>query len=273
VVCFDGDDAGRQAAVGAVRTLLAASLEVSVLLLPEGQDPDDVVRRERGDGFRARVAAALPVGTFLLELMGSTRQERRRNLLQTLEIVAACPDPVRRFEMRETLAHGAGVPLEELGGLGAPHVVARQSAAEDLPEHAEMALLRSFLHDLEPTRSAEFIRNFPVDGICHPGVRRVIDILQRRTAEGAAVEIPDVLSEIQDPVDRRLLASLEHEAPQTPQERIPSLIELVQRRSDRLKSAQLVARIREAEITGDTQSLSQLKAEQSELIKKRRKPS
>jgi hypothetical protein len=74
-------------------------------------------------------------------------------------------------------------------------------------------------------------------------------------------------------VDRRLLASLEHEAPQTPQERIPSLIELVQRRSDRLKSAQLVARIREAEITGDTQSLSQLKAEQSELIKKRRKPS
>ena len=43
VVCFDGDDAGRQAAVGAVRTLLAASLEVSVLLLPEGQDPDDVV--------------------------------------------------------------------------------------------------------------------------------------------------------------------------------------------------------------------------------------
>ena len=273
VVCFDGDDAGRQAAVGAVRTLLAASLEVSVLLLPEGQDPDDVVRRERGDGFRARVAAALPVGTFLLELMGSTRQERRRNLLQTLEIVAACPDPVRRFEMRETLAHGAGVPLEELGGLGAPHVVARQSASEDLPEHAEMALLRSFLHDLEPTRSAEFIRNFPVDGICHPGVRRVIDILQRRTAEGAAVEIPDVLSEIQDPVDRRLLASLEHEAPQTPQERIPSLIELVQRRSDRLKSAQLVARIREAEITGDTQSLSQLKAEQSELIKKRRKPS
>jgi DNA primase len=246
---------------------------VSVLLLPDGQDPDDAVRREGPDGFRARVATALPAGEFLLELMGSTRQERRRNLLQTLEIVDACPDPVRRFEMRETVAHGAGIPLGELGGLGAPHVVARQSVAEDLPEHAELALLRSFLHDLDPTRSAEFIRDFPVDGICHPGVRRVIETLQRRTAEGAAVEIADVLSEMQDPVDRRLLASLEHEAPQTPRERIPSLIELVRRRSDRLKSARLVARIREAESTGDTQSLSQLKAEQSELIKRRRKPS
>jgi len=125
--------------------------------------------------------------------------------------------------------------VEELGGFGAPHVVARQSAAEDLPEHAEMALLRSFLHDLEPIQSAEFIRDFPVDGICHPGVRRVIEILRRRTAEGATVDITDVLSEIEDPIDRRLLASLEHEAPQTPRERIPSLIELVRRRSDRLK--------------------------------------
>lgn len=273
VVCFDGDAAGRQAAVAALRTLLAASLEVSVLLLPEGQDPDDVVRREGGERFRARVAAAFPADGFLLEMMGSTRQERRRNLLHTLEIVNACPDPVRRFEMRETLAHGAGVPLEELGSLGSPQVLARQVAAEDLPEQAELALLRSFLHDLDPTRSATFIRGFPVDGICHPGVRRVIEILQRRTAEGAGVELTEVLSEIEEPLDRRLLASLEHEAPQTPQERIPSLIELVRRRSDRLRSARLVARIREAEIAGDMQTLAQLKAEQSELIKKRSKPS
>ena len=259
VVCFDGDAAGRQAAIGALRTLLAASLDVSVLLLPEGQDPDDVVRGEGGDGFRARVAAALPPGEFLLELMGPTRQERRRNLVQSLEIVDACPDPVRRFEMRELLAHGAGVPLEELGGFGAPHAVARRSAAEELPEHAEIALLRSFLHDLEPTRSAEFIRDFPVDGICHPGVRRVIEILLRRTAGGGTVEIADVLSEIEDPVDRRLLASLEHEAPQTPPERIPSLIEIVRRRSERLKIAHLVARIREAECIGDTVLLDNLR--------------
>lgn len=271
VVCFDGDDAGRQAAVAALRTLLSASLEVSVLLLPEGKDPDDVVRKEGGDGFRARVAAALTAGAFLLEMMGSTRQERRRNLLQTLAIVNACPDPVRRFEMRETLAHGAGVPLEELGSLGAPRVVARQTGAENSPEQAEVALLRSFFHDLEPERRAALVRDFPVDGVCHPGVRRVIEVLQRRVAEGAASELSDILSEIEDPLDRRLLASLEHEAPQTAQERIPSLIELVRRRGDRLRSTGLIARIREAESAGDTQALTRLKTEQSELIKKRSK--
>ncbi|OYV97856.1 MAG: DNA primase, partial [Acidobacteria bacterium 21-70-11] len=73
VVCFDGDAAGRQAAVAALRTLLAAALEVSVLVLPDGQDPDDVARREGAEGFGRRVAQAHPAAGFLLELMGPTR--------------------------------------------------------------------------------------------------------------------------------------------------------------------------------------------------------
>ena len=269
VVCFDGDAAGRAAAIGALRTLLVAALDVSVLLLPEGQDPDDMVRREGPDGFRARIDAALPAGAFLLDQMGPTRAERRRKLLETLEIVNVCPDPVKRFEMRELLAHGAGVPIEELATPAAPRVVARQAAAEEAPEQAELALLRSFLHDLEPAQSAGFIRDFPVEGICHPGVRRVIEVLQRRVAERATLDVADVLAAIDDPQDRRLLASLEHEAPKTAGERVPSLIEVVRRRSDRLKSAGIIARMRAAELAGDTETLAQLKAEQSALIKRR----
>ena len=268
VVCFDGDDAGRQAAVAALRTLLAAALDVSVLLLPDGQDPDDVARREGAEGFGRRVAQALPAAGFLLELMGPTRQERRRNLLRSMEVVNACPDPVRRFEMRETLARGAGVPLEELGGLEMTRTVARQAAGEELPENAELALLRSFFHDLEPAASAEHLHAFPLDGICHPGVRRVFEVLQRRLASGGSIEIAGVLSEIEDPDDRRLLAGLEVEAPQTPRERIPGLVQLVRRRADRLRSSELVVRIRAAELSGDRDALARLKAEQSALIKR-----
>ncbi|HQT93552.1 MAG TPA: DNA primase [Thermoanaerobaculaceae bacterium] len=268
VVCFDGDAAGRQAAVAALRTLLAAALEVSVLVLPDGQDPDDVARREGAEGFGRRVAQAHPAAGFLLELMGPTRQERRRNLLRSLEVVNACPDPVRRFEMRETLARGAGVPLEELGGFESTRMVARHAAAEGLPENAELALLRSFLHDLEPTASAEHLRGFPIDGICHPGVRRVFEVLQRRLASGGGIEIAGVLSEIEEPADRRLLAGLELEAPQTPRERIPSLVDLVRRRADRLRSSEIVVRIRAAELAGDRDALARLQAEQSELIKR-----
>jgi DNA primase len=268
VVCFDGDDAGRQAAVAALRTLLAAALDVSVLLLPEGKDPDDVARLEGGDAFRRRLDAALPATEFLLDLMGPTRQERRKNLLQTLEIANACPDPVRRYGMREALARGAGVPLEQLGGIESQRVVANRASTEELPENAEMALLRSFLLDLEPARSTEYLRAFPLEGICHPGVRRIFEVLRRRASEGLSLEVAAVLSEVDEQADRRLVAGLEQEAPQTPHERVPTLIEVVRRRGDRLKSAELVGRIRAADTAGDTESLASLTAEQSALIKR-----
>jgi DNA primase len=268
VVCFDGDAAGRQAAVAALRTLLAAALEVSVLVLPDGQDPDDVARREGAEGFGRRVATALPADAFLLRSMGESPLERRQNLQSMMEIARACSDPVRRIRIQETLAFGAGIPLEELRSLEIFRVMAAQAATEQVPENAELALLRSFLHDLEPAASAEHLRGFPIDGICHPGVRRVFEVLQRRLANGGGIEIVGVLSEIEDPADRRLLAGLELEAPQTPHERIPSLVDLVRRRADRLRSSEIIVRIRAAELAGDRDALARLQAEQSELIKR-----
>jgi len=59
VLCFDGDNAGRRAAARAVETLLPVlrpEAEVRLLFLPEGEDPDTLVRREGADGFRTRLA-------------------------------------------------------------------------------------------------------------------------------------------------------------------------------------------------------------------------
>jgi DNA primase len=268
VVCYDGDSAGRQAATSALRTLLGAALEVSVLLLPEGNDPDDVVRREGTDRFRERVAGALPAAEFLLELMGTTRAERRRTLLQNLEIVDACPDPVRRFTMREVLARGAGVPLEQLAQLGAPAVVARQPDRIDLPEQGELALLRALLFDIEPSRRAEVLARVPAEGPQHPATCEVLRVLRRIHAEGAPIEVSALLSELGDPAVRRLVAGLEHEAPPTPEDRVGVVIALLVRKCDEGRRAEILEKMRRAESAGEKETLARLNAEQAELIKK-----
>ncbi|HVN32761.1 MAG TPA: DNA primase [Thermoanaerobaculaceae bacterium] len=273
VVCFDGDAAGRQAAVSAVRTLLGAALEVSVLLLPQGQDPDDVVRHEGAAAFRQRVAGALPATEFLLELMGTTREERRRNLLQTLEIVDGCPDPVRRFSMREALARGAGVPLEQLGQIGSPTVVARQAAVQALPDKGELALLRALLHDIEPSRRPDVLSRVPGEAVLHPATREVLRVLKKLAENKILIEIPAVLAEIQDPDVRRLVAALEHEAPATAEDRLEVVIGLLMRRMDEAKRAELVTKIGEATRRGDQELARKLLAEQTELIKRLGPPS
>lgn len=57
--CFDGDTAGRTAAWRALEACLTQMQDgrrVRFLFLPEGEDPDSLVRREGSDAFRARIA-------------------------------------------------------------------------------------------------------------------------------------------------------------------------------------------------------------------------
>ena len=69
VFCFDGDRAGRDAAWKALNTalpLLDGSRTVRFLFLPEGEDPDSLVRKAGADAFRRELSRALPASEFLL---------------------------------------------------------------------------------------------------------------------------------------------------------------------------------------------------------------
>ncbi len=70
VFCFDGDRAGRAAAWRALENALPEAREgrqIRFMFLPEGEDPDSLVRKEGKDGFEARIRQALPLSSFLLD--------------------------------------------------------------------------------------------------------------------------------------------------------------------------------------------------------------
>ncbi|HJU09195.1 MAG TPA: DNA primase, partial [Rhodanobacteraceae bacterium] len=67
VFCFDGDRAGRSAAWRALESVLPRmrdGRQAFFLFLPEGEDPDTLIRLERRAGFEARVAQALPLSEY-----------------------------------------------------------------------------------------------------------------------------------------------------------------------------------------------------------------
>ncbi|HLE60221.1 MAG TPA: hypothetical protein VI700_01660, partial [Thermoanaerobaculaceae bacterium] len=188
-------------------------------------------------------------------------------------IVDVCPDPVRRFSMREALARGAGVPLEQLGQIGSPTVVARQAAHQALPDKGELALLRALLHDIEPSRRPDVLGRVPGEAVLHPATREVLRVLRKISENGALIEISAVVAEVEDPNVRRLIAGLEHEAPATPEDRLEVVIGLLMRRRDEAKRAELVTKIGEATKRGDQELARRLLAEQTELIKRLGPPS
>jgi len=67
VFCFDGDPAGRQAAWKALQAVLAemrAGRQARFLFLPEGEDPDSLVRGSGLEAFTALAAAAESLSTY-----------------------------------------------------------------------------------------------------------------------------------------------------------------------------------------------------------------
>jgi DNA primase len=70
VFCFDGDRAGRQAAWRALENsmpMLKDGRQARFAFLPEGEDPDSLVRQEGKERFEARISQGAPLSEFLFE--------------------------------------------------------------------------------------------------------------------------------------------------------------------------------------------------------------
>ncbi len=68
ILCFDGDSAGRRAAYRAIETalpLIGAGKSLRFALMPDGQDPDDLVRLSGPPAMAEHLSRALPLADML----------------------------------------------------------------------------------------------------------------------------------------------------------------------------------------------------------------
>ena len=111
VLCFDGDGAGRRAAYRAVDLALPyikPGKTVKFALLPEGQDPDDLMRSGGREAITEVIGAARPLADMLwqreTEAGGFDTPERRAGLDQRIaEVTNQINDPSVRKYYRQDL--------------------------------------------------------------------------------------------------------------------------------------------------------------------------
>jgi DNA primase len=117
VLSFDPDPAGQGATARSCELLVSEGLEVEVALLPEGQDPDTVIRTAGAQAYRDRLAAARPYLEFLLDRTAAAfnlarEADRRAFLDRMLAVAARIPDPAVRDQFADRLAHKARITEE-----------------------------------------------------------------------------------------------------------------------------------------------------------------
>ena len=154
-VCYDGDAAGRKAAVRNVEPLIAEGLDVRVVSLAEGLDPDDTIRQEGADGFRKRLEEALPVMEYKLKLcadayeMGSA-DGRAKYVRAALKVLAEVQNAAEREVYLGIVSSKSGVSVntlkETLVGVRPAPAVKREEDAARPRENRLVAAARFVLN-------------------------------------------------------------------------------------------------------------------------------
>ncbi len=109
-LCFDGDAAGQRAALRAAERalpVLTVGKSLRFARLPQGQDPDDIVKAGGVAAWEAAVASPAPLVTFLFEAeaakIDATSPEARAGLRQRLNTLAdSCADRLMADEYRRS---------------------------------------------------------------------------------------------------------------------------------------------------------------------------
>jgi DNA primase len=122
VCCFDGDQAGREAAWKALTVALpalTAGHQLSFMFLPDGEDPDTLVRKEGKARFVERIAGAISAAEYLFQGLGrgldlNTLDGQARLADLALPYIRTIPDGVLRELTMERLATMAKTSPEAL---------------------------------------------------------------------------------------------------------------------------------------------------------------
>lgn len=131
VLCFDGDKAGRSAAIRGLEASLPVmqdEKQVRFLFLPEGEDPDSLVRKEGKDAFNLRLDDASSLSHVLFEharnlvTLGDEEGEAQfaRNAMGMIQQIPK--ELTFRSVLIRQLSEQSGIDSETLGNTATPKV-------------------------------------------------------------------------------------------------------------------------------------------------------
>ena len=173
LISYDGDFAGQKGAIRGLEILRDEGINVRVVALPEGLDPDDVVKKYGSEGYRKCLDEAMPLIDFKLKVLERGRdlsrtEDKREYIRDAIKVIREAESASVREDLLKTLRDKTGVTYESLKRdldseperpAAEPQEIVRGEDGADRNVKASRFILASVLFN------AKYARNFDLSGV------------------------------------------------------------------------------------------------------------
>ncbi len=214
LISYDGDFAGQKASIRGLEILKDEGLNVKVVSLPDGMDPDDVVKKLGADAYSKLLDSAMPLIDFKLQILKNTfditkAEGKRKYITEAIKVVKQSPSPAEQEDLLKEIRSITGITYEslrrELDSVEEPKQVTAQPVAVEAKEktiQAERFVLASILFSKKYALDTD-IESFDFQGT-HA---EIADYIKECKKEGKEIK-PNLLYDVIDEDGKGELASV-----------------------------------------------------------------
>ena len=119
LISYDGDFAGQKAAIRGLEIFKDEGLDVKVVALPDGLDPDDVVKNYGREGYEKLLKEAMPLIDFKLDILKrnfdvKTADGKRKFVASALKVIKESESATEQEDLLKAVRDYSGTTLEAL---------------------------------------------------------------------------------------------------------------------------------------------------------------
>jgi DNA primase len=234
---YDADSAGSNATIRGMDVALAQDLDVSVVELPEGEDPDSFVRKSGGKEFRKLLEQGVSFIDFkakqyLRSGAFATPEGKTQAVRSIVQSIAKMKDELKRnFYIKEVATkydvyesvlyreldrwmgerHRTGFPRVE-ADLRPKPVGPPEHGGSPSPSNKEAPVVERDIVKLLLEHQADMIEfmfsHVTIDDISDPQLKKIVEFLLARFDERGPRSVVEFLDEIDDPVSKGIVTDI-----------------------------------------------------------------
>lgn len=142
LISYDGDSAGQKANMRGLEILKSEGIDVRVVPLPDGLDPDDVIKKLGAEEYRKCLDSAMPLIDYKMKVarMGydlNKPEDKVKYVGDALKVVRSAESAAERELLLKNLRDETGISFEALNRDLQQVPAERQERSEEKPKMAE----------------------------------------------------------------------------------------------------------------------------------------